>query len=151
MLRRLTAAIAISFQLIVMSSGALTACVDRPHTHGGIPAPDCVMHHEGSHHSHGSHQPATAPAASEHHHGEHHSPAHTASPGADSNAAPDMPQITCGCSSDPMAFLIGDGAALPDVFGIPAETIAAAMPSFALAPIDFQVAPALRPPRALPS
>ena len=31
-------------QVSVSALGTIGMCVDRPHTHGGVPAPDCLMH-----------------------------------------------------------------------------------------------------------
>ena len=133
--RRLIATITMSVQLIMMSAGALSACVDRPHTHGGMAAPDCAMHHQQS-----RPDPDRMPAHHQHH-GAHH--------GANSPPASDGVQISCRCSSDLMSYLVGDAATLPEVVAAPSRSSAPAIVSFAQTPMDFAPAPAYPPPRFL--
>src|SRR5687768_18137875 len=59
--RFLTSWATLSAQLLVLVLGTAQMCADREHTHGGIAAPDCQMHHasggghglsEHAHHGH---------------------------------------------------------------------------------------------------
>ena len=73
----------LAIQVGVSALGTIGMCVDRPHTHGGVPAPDCFMHQE---------QPAdTTQAASSHGHHYH-----------DSRTSTDGARISCSCASDPL-------------------------------------------------
>lgn len=130
--QRLTAAIAMSFQLVMMSVGALSACIDRPHTHGGVAAPDCAMHHQSQP------DPDGLPAHHQHH-GAHH--------GTNPAPAPEGVQIGCRCSSDLMSYLVGDAAPLPDVVSVLTESSAPAIVSSAHTTIDFAPVPTSPPPR----
>ena len=56
------AAMLVLIQVGVPAIGAAGMCLDRPHTHGGVPAPDCSMH---------TSEGATAPDASKHSHHSH--------------------------------------------------------------------------------
>ena len=153
--RGLTATITLSFQLLLTGFGALTACVDQPHRHGGVAAPDCVMHHQGS-------PSPDAPAATtgHHHHGASHEVAATQASTHPSHAPSDTPSISCRCSSDPMSFLVADNATMPacaisevaspDVVLVPLQSTSPAILSFARTSIDFTIAPALPPPRLFP-
>ena len=85
----------LAIQLGVSALGVIDMCVDRPHTHGGIPAPDCLMH---------TSQPAgTAPEASNHGHHHHH----------DSSGPANTAQLACSCSSDPLTMLTTEIAVVP--------------------------------------
>jgi hypothetical protein len=134
--RRLTAAIAMSFQLVMVSVGALSACVDRPHTHGGVAAPDCAMHHQQS-----QPDPDGMPARHQHH-GAHHG----TNPAPRSNGV----QIGCRCASDLMSYLVSDAAPLPDVASMPSAGFAPTVVSFAHGTIDFALVPTSPPPRPFP-
>ena len=140
--RGLTATITLSFQLLLTGFGALITCVDQPHRHGGVAAPDCVMHHQPSH------SPDAPAATAGHHHGAPHdgAPHDTAS-----NTASDTPRISCRCSSDPMSFLVGEAATLPDTVQAPFQPASPALVTFARTSIDFTVAPASPPPRLFPA
>jgi hypothetical protein len=57
----LIAVLALGVQLAAAVMGTVGMCLERPHTHGGIPAPECAMHHGANpaedaahHHHHGS-------------------------------------------------------------------------------------------------
>ena len=99
----LTTVAALVLQVSVSILGTVGMCVDRPHTHGGFPAPDCLMHHS---------QPnSTEPDASSHgHHHQHES-------------TPQDARLACSCASDPLTLLtteiavmpLGVSIALPDV------------------------------------
>jgi len=85
----------LAIQVGVSALGVIDMCVDRPHTHGGIPAPDCLMH---------TSQPAgTAPEASNHGHHHHH----------DSSGPANTAQLACSCSSDPLTMLTTEIAVVP--------------------------------------
>ena len=84
----------LAIQLGVSALGVIGMCVDRPHTHGGTPAPDCLMHMS---------QPAsTAPETSNHSHHHH-----------DSNTPSSTAQLACSCSSDPLTLMTTEIAAIP--------------------------------------
>jgi hypothetical protein len=78
----------LSAQVLVLALGTAQLCLEREHTHGGIAAPDCPMHH----------QSAGASDASEHAHHSH-------------STASDVPtgdeQITCHCSGDLSLMYLG--------------------------------------------
>jgi hypothetical protein len=86
---------ALVLQVSVSMLGTIGMCVDRPHTHGGIPAPDCPMHHA---------QPdSTEPDASTHsHHHEH-----------DESSAPETARLACSCASDLLTLLTTEIAVIP--------------------------------------
>ena len=82
-----TAVLTFTVQMIVAASPTVTACVDRPHTHGGVAASDCPMHHQA---------PGT-PAGTEHAHHNHAS----STPPIDGH-----PTIGCRCTADvPLLFV----------------------------------------------
>ena len=120
----------LAIQLGVSALGVIGMCVDRPHTHGGIPAPDCLMH---------TSQPAsTAPEASNHgHHHQHES-------GTPTNSA----QLTCSCSSDPLTLLTTEIAVIP--LGVPVDLpdlIALSSPERAHSAPEVRPTPLAPPPR----
>jgi len=128
-------AVAVALLAIQVGVSALCVvdqCVDRPHTHGGIPAPDCLMHMS---------QPAsTAPDAS--HHGHHHHSGSTPT---------DTAQLSCSCSSDPLTLLtteiavVGIGASieLPDLFTLSSPERSQSAPEVRLAPLSPPPRPSL--------
>jgi hypothetical protein len=125
---RAAAVIALILQVMVTSLGAISVCVDRPHTHAGVPAPDCAMHHQPS------------PAASSNHH-EHHGH-------AQHGAASDTRRIVCRCAADPRAFLVSDIGVLPSGVSVrvparPASPVPAVDPTA----IDLRIPPPSPPPR----
>jgi hypothetical protein len=75
--------------------GAADVCRDREHTHGGVAAPDCPMHHR-----------ADTDAPQDHHHA-HHINA-SSSDGASSSSA----QLSCHCPGDASTILLGQLAVL---------------------------------------
>jgi hypothetical protein len=118
----------LAIQLGVSAIGTIGMCVDRPHTHGGVPAPDCLMHQE---------QPAdtTQPASS---HGHHH----------DSSTSTDGARISCSCASDPLTLvatevgvLASAAVTLPDLVALPSPYQPQSAP-------DVRLAPLSPPPRA---
>jgi hypothetical protein len=94
----------LALQVSVSALGTIGVCVDRPHTHGGVPAPDCLMHH--------SQPDSTAADTSSHGHHQH-----------DENSAADTPRLACSCSSDPLTLMtteiavapLGVSAVMPDL------------------------------------
>jgi hypothetical protein len=119
----------LAIQLGVSVLGVIGMCVDRPHTHGGIPAPDCLMH---------SSQPAsTAPAASNH--GHHHN---------DSGTPTNTAQLACSCPSDPLTLLTTQIAVIPIgvSVGLP-DLIAVSWPQRAQSAPDVRRTPLSPPPR----
>jgi hypothetical protein len=75
--------------------GAVDACRDREHTHGGVTAPDCPMHHRVDPDAHQGHDHA------------HHINA-SSSDGAGSGSA----QLSCHCPGDVPTILLGQLAVL---------------------------------------
>jgi len=119
----------LAIQLGVSALGVIGMCVDRPHTHGGIPAPDCLMH---------TSQPAgTAPEASNHGHHHHDS-------GTPTNTA----QLACSCSSDPLTLMTTEIAVVPIGIsvGLP-DLIALSSPERAQSAPEVRPTPLSPPPR----
>ena len=83
----ITTWVIVSTQSLVVALGTAQVCVDRQHTHAGLAAPDCAMHHQ---HAGGS-------ASGHAHHGHN-----GASP-----QSTDV-QISCRCSIDVPATLLGE-------------------------------------------
>lgn len=110
----------LAIQLGVSTLGVIGMCVDRPHTHGGIPAPDCLMHVS---------QPgSTAPETNHSHH--HH----------DSNTPSSTAQLACICSSDPLTLLMTEIAVIPIGVSVDLPDLIAPLP-----PQRAQSAPEVRP------
>jgi hypothetical protein len=99
----------LALQVSVSALGIVGVCVDRPHTHGGVPAPDCLMHH--------SQPESTAPGASTHDHHHQH----------DESASTDMARLACTCSSDPITLMTPEIAVVP--LGVPVVTPDLVVPS----------------------
>ena len=83
----MTTWVIVGTQSLVVALGTAQVCVDRQHTHAGLAAPDCAMHHE-----HGGR------SASGHAHYGHN---------AASPQSTDV-QISCRCSTDVPATLLGE-------------------------------------------
>ena len=119
----------LAIQLGVSALGVIGMCVDRPHTHGGIPAPDCLMH---------TSQPAsTAPETSNHSHHHH-----------DSNTPSSTAQLACSCSSDPLTLLTTEIAMIP--IGVSVDLpnlIALSSPERAQSAPEVRPTPLSPPPR----
>ena len=115
----------LAIQVGVSALGVVGMCVDRPHTHGGIPAPDCLMH---------SSQPSTAPDASQHSHHHHHG----------GSTPADTAQLACSCSSDPLMMLtteiavveIGVPITLSDLITLSSPERSQSVPQVRLAPLS---------------
>lgn len=119
----------LAIQLGVSALGVIGMCVDRPHTHGGIPAPDCLMHMS---------QPAsTAPETSNHSH--HHD---------DSNTPSSTAQLACSCSSDPLTLLTTEIAVIPIGVSVDLpDLIAPSSPERAQSAPEVRPTPLAPPPR----
>src|SRR5688500_4138212 len=81
----------LSAQVLILALGTAQVCADREHTHGGIAAPDCRMHHQS---------------------GSAHDVAEHAHHGHASDAATDRAQIKCRCASDLLPTYLGQLAVL---------------------------------------
>jgi hypothetical protein len=79
-------------QVSVSALGTIGMCVDRPHTHGGVPAPDCLMHE--------SEPTGTTPETSTHGHHHQH----------DDSTSTDTARVGCSCASDLLTLLTTDVA-----------------------------------------
>jgi len=110
--------------------GPIGMCVDRPHTHGGIPAPDCLMHQpQGA---------STAPVASAHNHHHHQ----------DNNAPADTARLACSCSADPLTLLTTEIAILSGSISMPSlDLVAASTPDRVSPAPDVYLSPLSPPPR----
>ena len=119
----------LALQMSVSVLGTISMCVDRPHTHGGVPAPDCVMHH--------SQPDGTSPETSNHGHHGHHE-----------GNPPDTPRLACSCSADLLTLLTTEMAAIP--VGMTIELLDVAAPALQLraqsAP-DVRLVPLSPPPK----
>ena len=89
-----TAWAALSAQVLVLVLGTLQVCWDGEHKHGGVTAPDCLMHDHASLES----------EASTHH--SHHGQAST------HTSEQPGPQMTCGCPPDIRSIVLGQMATL---------------------------------------
>jgi len=119
----------LAIQLGVSALGVIDMCVDRPHTHGGIPAPDCLMHT--------SQHASTAPDTSNHSH--HHN---------DSNTPNSTAQLTCSCSSDPLTMLTTEIAVIPIGVSVDVpDLIALSSPHRAQSAPEVRPTPLAPPPR----
>ena len=131
---RAIAALAMSVQLAVAILGTVGLCLERPHTHGGIPAPDCPMHHTVP-------PPGAAAEPTEHHHHHHQTPETTPSSGTAS--------IGCSCAGDALLMLLASTALLvePSWLATPAAA-GADLPPLTERIVDLHAAPLSPPPRA---
>jgi len=96
-LRRAARRITTVVVVLYAGTGVLAAasvCMPGPHQHHGVPAPDCVMHHQDA-----SHHGAAA--------GHHHSDAGHAHGGAPNDPGPSM---TCACGEELTALHPADAA-----------------------------------------
>jgi hypothetical protein len=128
----LTTVAALALQVSVSILGTVGMCVDRPHTHGGVPAPDCLMHH--------SQPDSTEPdVSSQGHHHRHES------------TSQDAPRLVCSCSSDPLTLItteiavipIGTSVVTPDLVVLSSREPAQSAPDVRLAPLSPPPRPAL--------
>src|SRR5215510_10366171 len=118
----------LAVQVSVSALGTIGLCVDRPHTHGGVPAPDCLMHQQTQ---------GTEPEAS--HHGHHHQ---------DGSSSTGTARLTCSCSADPLTMQTTEIAVIAGSIGIPLPNIAtASSPERVSSVPDMRRAPLSPPPR----
>ncbi len=119
----------LALQVSVSLLGTIGMCVDRPHTHGGVPAPDCVMHHS---------QESTAPGTSSHGHHHQH----------DKGTVPETARLVCSCSSDPITLLTAEIAVIPASIpvGLPVVATSALHERVHSAP-EVRLAPLSPPPK----
>jgi hypothetical protein len=124
------AAVTLSVQLAVAVLGTVGMCLERPHTHGGVPAPDCPMHHR---------QPddaAVEPADHHHHHG-------STAPSSDSDT-----RIGCRCASDVLSLMLATVAVVSDPAPLVVPATRPLRPSVVdERMIDAHVSPLSPPPR----
>jgi hypothetical protein len=120
----------LAVQVSVSALGTIGMCVDRPHTHGGLPAPDCLMHQP---------QPVgTPPDASPHSHHHQH----------DNNSSTDTARLACSCAADPLTLLTTEIAVIPGGIAIELPPLAtASLPEPTTSASDMRLAPLSPPPR----
>jgi hypothetical protein len=123
---RAAATLALAVQLAAAALGTVGMCLDRPHTHAGVPAPDCPMHHQ---------QQGEAAVDPSHHH--HHGSQST------SGAA-----VGCSCSADALLFLLTTPAVIAQPPVLDAPHVATAPSLFLTERVrGMRVAPLSPPPR----
>jgi hypothetical protein len=116
-------------QVSVSALGTIGMCLDRPHTHGGVPAPDCLMHES---------QPAgTTPEASTHGHHHQH----------DNGTSTDTARVTCSCASDPLTLLTTDVAVVSNISIALLDCVAPLSLERTQSAPDVRLAPLSPPPR----
>jgi hypothetical protein len=126
-----TAWVTLSVQALVLALGALHVCWNGEHTHGGVAALDCPMHHQGSRQPDGS--------ADHHHHG--HSATADVSEGAG-------PQISCRCSNDLRSIVLGQVAIVEvQLSASPLTEGALLNPAADRSVVDEHFSPPFPPPR----
>ncbi len=117
----------LSVQMVVLTLGTVRVCVDGgAHTHGGVPAPDCAMHH--------ALPPGTA--AEHAHHGH-----------ATNSSDTDGPRIACRCSDEAPSTYLGQLAVI-ESHVVAAPYIQAVMVSMSAVPaVGRRFSPPAPPPR----
>jgi hypothetical protein len=120
----------LALQVSMSARGTIGMCVDRPHTHGGVPAPDCLMHHS---------QPnSTAPDTSSHDHHHQH----------DESSAPDTARLACSCSSDPLTLMTTEIAVVPlGVSAVTPDLVVPSSPQHTDSAPDVRLVPLSPPPK----
>ena len=119
----------LAIQLGVSALGVIGMCVYRPHTHGGIPAPDCLMQMS---------QPASTADVTSNHSHHHH----------DSNTPSRTAQLACSCSSDPLTLLTTEIAVIPIGVSVDLpDLIAPSSPERARSAPEVRPTPLSPPPR----
>jgi hypothetical protein len=147
-IRRRAAAIALATLCIQLALGPVSAarlCADLPHTHRGLPAPDCPMHDQAPEGMLPEGAEAGAATGSEPMAGHHH--------GHGGHAAPEQQpaattHVNCECSSElpPLALL--DKGICPEPVAAPDATLVAGLVAAAIpSPLNLRLAPAPPPPR----
>jgi hypothetical protein len=127
---QLVAVAVLALQVSVSVLGTVGVCVDRPHTHGGVPAPHCLMHHT---------QPdSTAPDTSDHGHHHQH----------DQGTSPDVARLVCSCSSDPLTLITTEIAVVPiGTSVITPDLVVLSSPEQTRSAPDVRLAPLSPPPK----
>jgi hypothetical protein len=120
----------LALQVSVSVLGTIGVCVDRPHTHGGVPAPDCLMHHA---------QPeSTAPETSSN--GNHHQ--------HEESSAADTARLACSCSSDPLTLVSTEIAVVPiDTSDVTSDLVVLSSPELTQSAPDVRLVPLSPPPK----
>ena len=119
----------LAVQVSVSALGTVGLCVNRPHTHGGVPAPDCLMHQQTQ---------GTEPEGS--HHGYHHH--------QDDSSSTGTARLTCSCSADPLTLQTTEIAVIAGTVAIQLPYIVtASSPERAPSVPDMRLAPLSPPPR----
>jgi len=128
-LRSYAVAVALlAIQVSVSALGTIGLCVDRPHTHGGVPAPECLMHQQ------------MQGTEAEAHHSHHHQ--------QDNSSSTGTARLACSCSSDPLTLMTTEIAVLPGTVAnqVP-NLVTASSPERASSAPDMRLAPLSPPPR----
>jgi hypothetical protein len=113
-----------------VGAGAAQVCSDHEHTHRGVAAPDCVMHHDVQ----------SGPGGAAHH--SHHGGT------ADAAGDDDGARISCHCAGDAAPFSIGQIAILQPPLSYSPLVRSAVVDIVANVPAtDFSASPPSPPPR----
>ncbi len=123
----------IAAQVLLPAVFVAGLCIDRPHAHAGIAAPDCAMHHA-----------AGDAAADPSHHASRH--------GGHGDAPVTGARFECRCPADVPPFVAAEGMVVLDLVVAPrpvavARAVMIGDDRFA----DTRIAPSSPPPRAFPS
>ena len=125
-----TAVITLALQVCTAAVGAVRMCAETVHTHGGVQAPECPMHHR---------QPA-APVSDPDH--QHHADA------ADHAGSGSSSRVGCRCPSETKVLPIGDIGMVSDRFFVRVPTpLLSAVAPVARTTFDLQTPPLSPPPR----
>ena len=117
-------------QVGVSALGTIGMCVDRPHTHGGVPAPDCLMHQQQA--------MGNLPAASNHNHHHQH----------DTGTSTNTASVSCSCSGDPLTMFSTAIAVLPSDLAVALPDLITVSPARRTQSVtDVRRAPLSPPPR----
>jgi hypothetical protein len=92
---RVTAAITLTLQAVTTTVATISVCVDRPHAHGSVAAPDCPMHHR---------QSSATESRADH---RDHTAAHN-----DGTSA--TTRMQCRCESDLLPSMTGESGVIAD-------------------------------------
>lgn len=122
----------LAMHVAVVTLGAVRVCWASEHTHTGVAAEDCPMHHHGAKHS------SQAAHDGSHAHGT------SAVPVSD-----DGQQLACGCANDPTSPYVGPSGMLPPP-AVLSHTEAPVLVSrqAAESPDDLRFPPLAPPPRS---
>ena len=119
-----------SAHLVAAALGAAQLCCEHEHTHGGVPAPDCPMHHG----TNGDGQPG--------HHSHHGDAVRTEGEGSAT------PRLSCHCPGDLLMLLISEvGVLRRPVSHAPFIQAVSLGPLNPLIALDHSFSPPSPPPR----